>query len=181
MKETWLPIPGYIGLYEVSDHGNVRSKGHVCNGIHVPSTMLKQHLSGGRYMRVKLYKDGKPKTMSVHRLVAITFVKNPGNKLQVNHIDGNRLNNRADNLEWCTQAENNKHALRIGLNSTNQAVNARKKEVLQLSTDGETIARWESMTQAARSLCVDVSGISLCCSGKIKTCGGYRWELCSES
>jgi len=76
---------------------------------------LKQHVSNSGYARVELFSNGSGRKFSVHRLVATAFVPNPHNKPQVNHIDGNKLNNAASNLEWVTQSENQKHAYAIGL------------------------------------------------------------------
>ncbi len=68
------------------------------------------------YLSVALYKDGTHKNYRVHRLVAETFIPNPSNLPQVNHIDGNKLNNNVDNLEWCTSKQNIQHAWKNGLN-----------------------------------------------------------------
>lgn len=83
--------------------------------IYGKKTKVVNHDLSGRYAMVTLYTDGKPSRHSVHRLLAQTFIPNPDNKPQVNHIDGNRLNNALDNLEWVTQSENQLHAYRAGL------------------------------------------------------------------
>lgn len=107
-KEIWKKIDGYD--YEVSNFGSVRN---------LSGKIMK--LKGSRYLNVGLHGNGEPqKFFLVHRLVAECFV--PGKteaRNQVNHIDGNRHNNRASNLEWCTQSENQKHAYRTGLQKTN--------------------------------------------------------------
>lgn len=76
---------------------------------------MKQTVTNRGYKRITLSIDGKEERWSVHRLVALLFVLNPEQKPQVNHIDGNKENNDASNLEWCTSSENNKHAFRTGL------------------------------------------------------------------
>jgi len=76
---------------------------------------MKQTVTNRGYKRITLSIDGKEERWSVHRLVALLFVPNPEQKPQVNHIDGNKENNDASNLEWCTASENNKHAFRTGL------------------------------------------------------------------
>ena len=106
-KEIWKTVDDFPN-YEVSNLGNVRNKktGH----------FMKQTIGReGSYLGVYLSNNGKENTQRVHRLVAEAFLgKHPG--LMVNHIDGNKLNNHLDNLEWCTAKENNNHAIKIGLN-----------------------------------------------------------------
>lgn len=100
---TWRPVDGYEGKYEVSDDGRVRK---VCG------KELGQWLSELGYCRVRL---SAPRAMIlVHRLVAKAFIPNPDDKPFVNHIDCCRSNNKAENLEWCTQAENLKHSELLG-------------------------------------------------------------------
>jgi hypothetical protein len=109
MAERWLPIAGYEGLYEVSDMGNVRS-------IPRPSTaggLLKQTHSHGGYMKVCLSKGNHVRTCAVHRLVASAFVDNPNHKPEVNHLNGDKSDNRAANLDWCTRSENEAHAFAV--------------------------------------------------------------------
>ena len=100
MKEIWKDIKGYEGLYKVSNLGNVKSL--KINANIKPS-------KGRKYIGVNLYKNGVTKTKSIHRLVAEHFIDNPNNKPCVNHIDCNRTNNKASNLEWCTYKENNNY------------------------------------------------------------------------
>lgn len=108
MEEMWESVNGYEGLYEVSNLGRVRSlKRATTNGI-----VLKQMMRYG-YMHVCLSKEGKPSTKRVHRLVAEAFIANPMDKPVVNHIDGNKANNAASNLEWATNSENELHSYRV--------------------------------------------------------------------
>ena len=100
-------IPGYEGLYSISTSGIVYS--------HRRSTAMKQFKNFGGYMQVTLCVNRCRQTLSVHRLVALTFIPNPYGLPQVNHIDGNKQNNRVDNLEWCSQSENMQHAYETGL------------------------------------------------------------------
>lgn len=114
-NEAWEPIKGYEGLYEVSNLGKVKSL--VKPGAPI-ERILKYWMSGRkgrRYPYVSLTKGNKKKGFLIHRLVAVAFIPNPLNKPFVNHIDGNKLNNRHSNLEWCTTSENQKHAYRTGL------------------------------------------------------------------
>lgn len=103
--EMWRDIEGYGGNYQVSNYGRIKSK----------KKILKTFLSTNGYYRVRLYSNKKGREYKVHRLVAKAFIENIDNKPIVNHKDGNKLNNNANNLEWCTQAENIKHALKSGL------------------------------------------------------------------
>lgn len=125
VKEIWKDVPGYEGLYQVSNLGRVRSLDryipHSLGGkSFVKGRILSDKPRGknGRYCRVILYRNGIHLGESVHRIVAKTFIPNPDNKPQVNHINGIRTDNRVANLEWCTAKENDKHAWDIGLKNS---------------------------------------------------------------
>lgn len=105
MSEIWKPVVGFEGLYEVSSLGRIRSK----RGVKSP------YENRWGYLQITLYKDGKPYPKKLHRIVAEAFLDNPSNKREVNHIDGDKLNNTLDNLEWVTSSENKIHAQRLGL------------------------------------------------------------------
>lgn len=118
MQEIWKAVKNYEGLYEVSNLGNVKSISyfnHVNNKSYPRNKMLKQIANDRNYLRVYLYKKGKGKNFRVHRLVADAFIPNPDNLPEVNHIDGNKQNNKTTNLEWCTHQHNMKEAYRLGL------------------------------------------------------------------
>lgn len=110
------PIKGYEGRYSVTKDGKIRShpKRHGNGGLR-NGRWLKPWLGNRGYLIINLRKNGKRKMFTVHRLVALTHIPNPKNKLEINHKDGNRLNNSVDNLEWCTRKENSDHAWKIGL------------------------------------------------------------------
>jgi len=110
MHEEWRPINGFEGLYEISSYGRVKSfKSHPSGKI------LKTNLDSNGYPKISLSKNGAKKDALVHRLVAEAYLPRVDGKTCVNHIDGNKANNRLDNLEWCTYSENIKHAIRTGL------------------------------------------------------------------
>lgn len=121
--EIWKSIEGFEGRYEVSNYGRVRSLDHVVSKMHKTGVMYphtikgrirKFGFSGGRkgrkYPTVIITKRPLVKHCMIHRIVAIAFVPNPEGKLEVNHKDGDKLNNHYDNLEWCTRKENTQHA-----------------------------------------------------------------------
>lgn len=118
-NETWVDIKGYEGHYQVSNKGGVRSLDRTVNigkskqfkkGI-----VLKITKKRGGYLGVCLRKNGKSKNFYVHRLVAINFIENKNNLPQVNHIDGNKLNNNVSNLEWSSSKDNVLHSYKNNL------------------------------------------------------------------
>jgi hypothetical protein len=100
--EEWRDIPGYEGLYQVSNFGRVKSLRKSC-------VLKEQNLPNG-YPYAALKVDGVQRNRLIHRLVAAAFIQNPENKQEVNHKDGNKRNNHVENLEWVTRFENIKHA-----------------------------------------------------------------------
>ncbi len=119
MQETWKPVVGFEGLYEVSDQGRVKSLQRTVNGPHGSKhTLPERVLAGGQtetgYWHVLLYREGVRRTRVVHVLVAEAFL-GPRVGDSINHIDGNKDNNAAGNLEYCSHGDNNRHALRTGL------------------------------------------------------------------
>ena len=155
--------------YSVSDDGKIRSDrtGHI----------LKPAVSNAGYLRVHFCVNGNGKNASIHRLVAEAFVPNPNMKPEVNHIDGNKLNNRAENLEWVTGAENKKHCREV-LGKINKnpdltaAHTARKKRVRCIDTGEE----FESITIAAKSVGVTTQSLSAHLIGDNHSCRGMRFE-----
>lgn len=104
--EIWKDIAGYEGLYQVSNLGNVLSLNYLGHG---KKQLLKQTMTTNGYKKVILWKNGVGKNYRVNRLVAAAFIPNPDNLPIVNHKDWNRLNNCADNLEWCTVKYNSNY------------------------------------------------------------------------
>lgn len=109
IQEQWKPIEGYDGDYLVSNLGRVRSL--KCHKDRI-MPLTKQRKG---YYYVSLYRHNQSKCCRVHRLVALAFVPNPYNLQEINHIDGDKANNRADNLEWSTRSHNVKHSFDTGL------------------------------------------------------------------
>lgn len=123
IKEEWKDIPEYEGKYQISNLGRVKSLPRIIDsqfkGKPIKRKVFERELRKSKnrfgYEYVCLSKNGKTKKYRIHRLVGELFIPNPMNKPQINHIDGNKQNNRIDNLEWCNNSENMQHAVKMGL------------------------------------------------------------------
>lgn len=185
-REEWKEVPGYPD-YQVSNMGRVKALQHTV--YHKPSTKFpngrfvtyrerilipaKEH---GGYYFVVLYADKVKRSFRIHRLVAQLFVENPNNYEQVNHKDENKLNNQADNLEWCTC----KYNINYGTGKYRKMKN-RRIPVCQYDLDGNFIKEYKSATAAAYSLGLpqyfarDILNI---CKGKRgKTLKNFKWTF----
>jgi hypothetical protein len=158
MEEIWKDIEGYEGVYQVSNLGRVKSLKY---GIKSRIKILSGAISSNGYFYVALYKNKKIVKISIHRLVAITFINNPEQKEQVNHIDGNKTNNFYNNLEWATRSENMKHAFKTGLNKSSDL---QKQKTIEsnssLIIDIITGVIYKSIREASRRY--DIPYPSLC-------------------
>ena len=176
MKEIYKDIPGYEGKYQVSNLGNIRSLNYQNTKKSKVLCPINHH---GGYQIIHL---GSNKIKMVHTLVAEVFIENPERKKFVNHIDGNKHNNKVSNLEWVTSNENVNHAISTGLRDPHKnnhpkgknVVNSRS--VLQFAKDGHFIRKWDCMSDAARFI-----GCSPCmlvnnASGRTKSAHGFVWK-----
>ena len=186
MTEQWRTAV-YDGIvyddYQVSNLGRILSLDYKNTGK--PGLMNPGETSNG-YLRVKLWKNGESKTCLVHRLVAQTFIPNPENKPEVNHIDEDKTNNfvflnedgsvdkEKSNLEWKNHRDNCNHGTR-----NERAAKAQSKKVLQLSLTGELIREWESTRECGRNG-FDSGHVAACCNGKLKTHKGFRFMYAED-
>ena len=174
-KETWKPVVGYEGLYEVSDWGRVKSLNFNNTG---KEGMLKPNPNGKGYLCVGLCNNGNQETCKVHILVMRAFVGECPEGYEVDHYDWNPENNMLENLSYQPKGIN--RARRSPEWKKNQAEAVRKtlsKPVNQYTLDGEYVKTWESATDAARELGLSQGHISSCCNGKRENAGGFIWKL----
>ena len=122
----WKDVPGYSGYYEVNNHGLIRGVERLitfkCKSRVCKSKVLKQRENRNGYLKVTLSRYGIKKTYETHRLIALVFLPIPLGKSCVNHINGNKLDNRIENLEWVSHSENNLHAIKLGLRQCRRIV-----------------------------------------------------------
>ena len=163
--EIWKDIKEYEGLYQVSNLGRVKSLKYGKERILKPTT------NKGNYLLVILYKNKKMKTYYIHRLVALTFLPNPQNLPEINHIDEDKTNNCVDNLEFCDRKYNINYGTRIKRFSESVS-----KKIDQFDLDGNFIRTWSSMCQAERELGISNGKISQCCKGKRISTGKFIWK-----
>lgn len=177
-KEIWRSVSGYEGLYEVSSYGRVRSLDRVAeNNNKLKGRLLSPRKHSGGYVRVSLCKRGNVLDFFIHRLVAKTFIANPREGNQVNHINGNKTDNRVSNLEWVNDQQNKAHAWGIGLHKkTLQAFKKSHKTKARPILCVEKGFIYSSASEAARALGLKRGNIHMVAKGKRKTSGGLTWE-----
>lgn len=187
--EIWKDIPNYEGLYQASNLGRIRSIDHKVikkslSGelivLQYKGKILKGWVQNTGYLTVSL----SNKKYSVHRLIATTFLEQEKGKNIVNHIDGNKLNNRVDNLEWCDYKHNFDEAIRLNLmnikyNSYENRIRAKK--INQYDLKGNFIRSYLCSVDAEKELKnkgikINAGNIRNVCNGKRKAAGGFYWE-----
>lgn len=177
--ELWKPMFGYETSHEISNMGNVRSitrSVERSNGrmLNLKGRPLKSFVDNRGYLLIK----PNNKSERIHRLVALTFIPNPEGKRDVNHINGDKLVNTVDNLEWATPKENKQHAIRLGLSDFSGMLmynEQKKKRVHMLDLEGNQLHTFDSVSDAARAVSGTTSPLAKACKGRIKTYKGYKW------
>ena len=185
--EEWRDVVGWDN-YFVSSYGRIVSKFYTYDhdGImyHKNASILKPTHNGGKpgYLTVML-SAGKyvRKRISVHKIVATAFIPNPDDLPVINHKDENTLNNRADNLEWCTQAYNNAYGThRIRAAATQRYSAPKRKEVVQLTISGEMIEKYDSIAFASENTGIPRTTIDNAILHRCVSRGKFRWMYLSD-
>lgn len=172
-NEIWKDIRGYKGLYQISSSGKIRSvdreitqeKDGTVFTRKMKGRELKTGILNSGYQVVWLSKNGIVKALTIHRLVAKAFIPNPQNKKDINHIDGNKTNNKASNLEWTTRSENVKHSHEF----LERKSNGRKIKCV------ETGEKFNSIKEASIKMNINRHSINHVLRGRNKKAGGYTW------
>lgn len=165
--EVWKDIQGYEGRYQISNKGRV--KGLPINEKFCKRSeeiVLKPFVCGSGYQEVILSLDGQRKPKLIHRMVAEAFLPNPTEKREVNHKDGNKLNNEYTNLDWVTPSENIIHSY----------AKLPHKKYSRKVVCVETNETLDSLKEAAQKYGLQLPLVWKCCNGKQKTTGGYHWK-----
>lgn len=177
-EEIWKDVQGYEGIYQVSNFGRVKSLPRkVLNwnsNRYLKETILTQSTTKCRdYPIIRLCKDGKIKYISVHRLVATTFIPNPNNLPMINHKDEVKTNNRVDNLEWCDHKYNVNYGTGI-----QRGAQSRGKAIEMIDSRTQKVVRvFHSAREAFSETGISYKSISSACHKIYKTAGGYIWRF----
>ena len=168
--EKWKDIKGYEGKYQVSNYGRVKSL--------YTNKLKNTAIKNTGYECVDLYINGKRENKTIHRLVAMAFITNPNSYKVINHIDGNKVNNNANNLEWCTQSYNIKHSYDNNLHipTIEKAINSRKRKILCHQNN----KKYNSIIEAAKDLNLNTGKVCEVCKGTRNHTKGYTFEYIKE-
>lgn len=174
-NEEWKDIQDYEGLYQVSNYGRVKSLERWADDKHYcPEHIMKGYVNFG-YVIVVLSKFAKTKHYRVHRLVAENFLKNEHNYTIINHINENKIDNRVNNIEWCS--------IEYNANYGNRNIKIAKrlgKRIVQKTLSGDIIATFPSLSETSRITGYNIAPLSRCCNGIQDLAYGYKWEFIDE-
>src|SRR6186713_3302461 len=171
--ENWKDIDGMEGLYMASSEGRIKS---LRSGV-----IMKPRKNRTGYLRVNISIDGNHKTHALHKLICLAFHTRIEGKEQINHKDGNKENNRPENLEWCNQSENIRHAVDTGLKPKEcpwlhikGSGNWHNKKVLFVN--GENVTAFESVEMCAEALNLKSRSVARVCRGERQTYKGLTFK-----
>ena len=181
MQEIFRSVPGYEGLYSISDMGTLKT--HKRQGTDERVIIGYKDRTG--YLRATLMKNGEGKSFAVHRLVCMAFLDNPENKRTVNHKNGNKTDNRLENLEWMTHSENHLHsyeqlARKSSMSGKSGALHHNAKSVTKICKTTGSITMYPTLREAARSSSTTSfceGHISACCNGTRNSHKGFYWKF----
>lgn len=177
-EQIWKAVAGYEDLYEVSDHGSVRSldrRKHGGKGVYytLPGRVMALVPDKDGYLTVMLQGRGKPKCAKVHRLVAAAFIRSPGDEEDVNHKDANVGNNRVGNLEWCTRSYN---VLDTFYRTTAPQRKASKRSAVVAEKVGTGVGLWFPSISAVSENGFCRRSVHMCIAGSQGVHAGYAWS-----
>lgn len=166
--EIWKDVPGFEGCYQASDLGRIKSLKRIViskRGVAMPKPELirKGSITKQKYIEMRLSKNGVKKNYKVHRLILSAFCPNNDPSLECNHKDGNKQNNKLENLEWVTPSQNSLHAHRILKSKNNKGLNNPRAKLTPLKVDTIKRLYFEdclAQTEIAKMFCVNQTQIS---------------------
>lgn len=182
IEEIWKDIKGYEGLYQVSNIGRVKSLKRHRRGSGKELVCVNEKIkalqdNGHGYMTTTLYQNNKGQVVYIHRLVAVAFISNPNNLPCVNHINEDKSNNSASNLEWCSYEYNNNYGTKPKrLSASNRNHPDTSKAVLQYDLQGNLISEWPSMREIQRRGVARCENVYRACVGIYKQANGFIWR-----
>jgi len=185
MKEKWLSVNGFEGIYEVSNYGNVASLNYNRTG---KRKNLTPKTNNKGYLWVELRNNGKKSCILIHRLVAEHFIDNPNNYEIVNHKDENPRNNMYNNLEWCNASYNTDYSKKLHLDKTisngnkwdfkeSEKYHKHNQLLIKKDFNGNIIEVCGKLSDYVKTHNLNAWSIIQVCNGKRKSAYGYYWEF----
>lgn len=184
MGEIWKNIPNYIGYYQISNFGRVKSLTRKVKSSRskieyrtVNERIIKSRIDKYGYETVILRKENTDKHFTIHRLIAICFIPNPENLPSINHIDENKLNNTVENLEWCTVKYNNSYNNRQEKINLSLREKVKGKEILQFDSEWNLLQEFKSLRDMQRQTGFSRIQVKRVCNGLQEQSYGYFWKF----